>query len=97
MHAWLGFAIFALIFWGITGITQKLSTNRISSERSFLWFCYAMVALSAVVLLFAHPHWGLATIVVVSRHRRRRTSTASAHGPAFAPSNPAAKPPSSSL
>jgi uncharacterized membrane protein len=66
MHAWLGFAIFALIVWGVTGITQKLSTNRISSERSFLWFCYAMVALSAVVLLFAHPHWGLATTVVVS-------------------------------
>lgn len=66
MHAWLAFAIFALVLWGITGITQKLSTNRISSERSFLWFCYAMVALSAVVLLFAHPHWGLARTVVLS-------------------------------
>jgi len=36
--AWLGFAILALVLWGITGVTQKLSTNRISSERSFLWF-----------------------------------------------------------
>jgi hypothetical protein len=42
---WLGFAILALVLWGITGVTQKLSTNRISSERSFLWFCWAMVAL----------------------------------------------------
>jgi bacterial/archaeal transporter family protein len=63
--AWLGFAILALVFWGITGVTQKLSTNRISSERSFLWFCWAMVALSAVAIVVARPHWGLGTSVVV--------------------------------
>jgi transporter family protein len=65
MHPWLGFAILALVLWGITGVTQKLSTNRISSERSFLWFCWAMVALSVVVLLIAHPHWGLGRVVVL--------------------------------
>jgi bacterial/archaeal transporter family protein len=65
MHVWLGFAILALVLWGITGVTQKLSTNCITSERSFLWFCWAMVALSAAVLLVAHPHWGLATLVVL--------------------------------
>ena len=63
--AWLGFAILALVFWGITGVTQKLSTNRISSLRSFLWFCWAMVALSAIVVVVARPHWGLTTPVVV--------------------------------
>jgi bacterial/archaeal transporter family protein len=62
--AWLGFAILALVLWGVTGVTQKLSTNRISSERSFLWFCWAMVALSAVVVVIARPHWGLGTLVV---------------------------------
>jgi transporter family protein len=65
MHAWLAFAILALTLWGVTGVTQKLSTNRISSERSFLWFCWAMVALSASVLLVAHPHWELGTVVVL--------------------------------
>src|ERR1700676_681418 len=65
MHAWLGFAVAALVLWGVTGVTQKLSTNRISSERSFLWFCWAMVALSAVVLVVARIHWGLAPTVVV--------------------------------
>jgi bacterial/archaeal transporter family protein len=65
MHLWLGFAIVALVLWGITGVTQKLSTNRISSERSFLWFCWAMVALSAAVLAVARPHWGLGTLSVV--------------------------------
>ena len=62
---WLGYAIFALVVWGISGVTQKLSTNRISSERSFLWFCWAMVALSAAVMVVARPHWGLGTLVVV--------------------------------
>jgi bacterial/archaeal transporter family protein len=66
MHIWLGFAMLALVFWGITGVTQKLSTNSISSERSFLWFCWAMVALSAAVFLVAHPHWGLGRVVVLS-------------------------------
>src|SRR5947207_8971095 len=65
MHVWLGFAVAALVRWGVTGVTQKLSTNRISSERSFLWFCWAMVALSAAVLVVARPHWGLGTLVVV--------------------------------
>lgn len=65
MHSWLGFAVLALVLWGITGVTQKLSTNRISSERSFLWFCWAMVALSGVVLSLAHLHWGLARVVVL--------------------------------
>ena len=65
MQIWLGFAILALVLWGITGVTQKLSTNRISSERSFLWFCWAMVALSAVVLMIARPHWGLGRTVVI--------------------------------
>ncbi len=65
MHVWLGFAVVALVLWGVTGVTQKLSTNRISSERSFLWFCWAMVALSAVVFVVARPHWGLGRQAVV--------------------------------
>lgn len=66
MNAWLGFAILALVLWGVTGVTQKLSTNRITSERSFLWFCWAMVTLSGAVLVVAHPHWNLARVVVLS-------------------------------
>jgi transporter family protein len=58
MHVWFGFAVLALILWGITGVTQKLSTNLISSERSFLWFCWAMAALSVIVFFAARPQWG---------------------------------------
>ncbi len=65
MRIWLGFAILALVLWGITGVTQKLSTNRISSERSFLWFCWAMVVLSGAVVFMMRPHPALATVVVL--------------------------------
>lgn len=64
MHLWLLFSIAALVLWGITGVTQKLSTNRISSERSFLWFCWAMMALSAGVLVFAPPHSNVGALAV---------------------------------
>src|SRR5712672_2362926 len=54
---WLWFAAIALVFWGITGVTQKLATNRISSELSFIWFAYAMIAISATLALFVPIHW----------------------------------------
>jgi bacterial/archaeal transporter family protein len=61
--AWLWFATIALLFWGVTGITQKLSTNRISSELSFLWFAYAMIAISAVLVFTVPMHWHVSALV----------------------------------
>jgi bacterial/archaeal transporter family protein len=54
---WLLFATVALVFWGITGVTQKLSTNRISSQLSFLWWAWAMVAISAGLAFTVPIHW----------------------------------------
>jgi len=56
MHisAWLIYALIALVFWGITGVTQKLSTNAISTEMSFVWFVISMVVI-AVIILFVEP------------------------------------------
>lgn len=65
MAAWLIFSAIALVLWGATGVTQKLSTNRISSERSFLWFIWAMVAISALVLCVAHVQWRLHRMTIV--------------------------------
>ncbi len=57
---WLIFAMVALVFWGITGVTQKLSTNAISTELSFLWFGVAMIALALIVLPTVSLRWHLA-------------------------------------
>jgi transporter family protein len=61
--AWLFFAFIALVFFGISGITQKLSTNRISSELSFVWFAYAMAAISLVLLLTVPMHWHVRPLI----------------------------------
>lgn len=56
---WLPFALVTLIFWGITGVTQKLSTNAISAELSFLWFVLAFIPLALVILLVVPLDWHL--------------------------------------
>ena len=55
--AWLLFVALTLLFWGITGVTQKLSTDEISSELSFLWFAIAMVAITVVIIVAQPVHW----------------------------------------
>jgi uncharacterized membrane protein len=55
--SWILFASIALAFWGITGVTQKLATNRISSELSFLWFAYAITSISLVLLATVTMRW----------------------------------------
>ena len=61
MHlpAWLIYALIALIFWGITGVTQKLSTNAISTQLSFLWFTIAFVPIALVILATMPLDWHL--------------------------------------
>lgn len=60
---WMLFAGIALVFWGITGVTQKLATNRISSELSFIWFAYAMIAISAVLAVLVPMHWHVRPLI----------------------------------
>ena len=60
---WLVFAAIALVFWGITGITQKLSTNHISSELSFIWFAYAMIVISVVLATTVHMHYHVRPLI----------------------------------
>jgi bacterial/archaeal transporter family protein len=62
--AWLLFAAIALVFWGITGVTQKLSTNRISSQLSVLWWAWAMVFISAVLAFTVPIQWHLRPLIL---------------------------------
>ena len=47
---WLFYALLPILFWGITGFLQKLSTNDIPGERSTLWFLVAFIPATAVIL-----------------------------------------------
>lgn len=53
MSTWLLMIFLALILWGITGVTQKLSTNHISAEYSSVWFAVAFVPIAILVILAA--------------------------------------------
>ena len=59
VHLWIFFALVALIFWGVTGVTQKLSTNAISTQLSFLWFVLAFIPIALVILLVVPLDWHL--------------------------------------
>jgi len=59
MEIWFWLSVIALVFFGITGVTQKLSTNNISFEASFLWFFVAFIAISAVLALLIRLDWNL--------------------------------------
>jgi transporter family protein len=61
MQPWFALSILALILFGVTGVTQKLSTNNISFEASFVWFSIAIGLTSAAVPLFVHLDWHIGT------------------------------------
>jgi transporter family protein len=61
---WFLFACIALVLWGITGVTQKLATNQISSQLSFLWFALAMTAISVMLMLVEPMNWHVRSLVV---------------------------------
>jgi uncharacterized membrane protein len=50
MGDWLLLSLIALVFWGITGNTQKVSTHHISAQFSFLGFAAAFVLIAVLIL-----------------------------------------------
>ncbi len=59
MHApaWVFYALLTVLLWGVGSITQKLATNWISTELSFVWFACAMITIALVILPVAHIDW----------------------------------------
>jgi transporter family protein len=57
MHNWLPLSFVSLVFWGLTGVTQKLSTNNISFRRSFVWFAVAFGMQAGLIAVFLPLDW----------------------------------------
>ena len=45
MNGWLGYAVIAIILWGIVGLLQKLGTNNVSSRELMVWLMIGFVLL----------------------------------------------------
>jgi len=65
MHAWLWLSVLSLVFFGFTGVTQKLATNHISFERSFVWFCVAMMAVSLITAFVIPLNWHVSAPIIL--------------------------------
>jgi uncharacterized membrane protein len=57
---WLPFALLTLVFFGTSGITQKLSTNYISTELSTLVFTAAFVVVAVAIMAGQKLDWSIA-------------------------------------
>lgn len=56
---WLPFALLTLVFFGTSGITQKLSTNYISTELSTLVFSAAFVVVALAIVAGRKLDWNI--------------------------------------
>ena len=65
MHSWLILSMLTLLFWGITGLTQKLATNHISFEMSFVWFTAAFFCISVAIGVFIPVDWHVSAPLVL--------------------------------
>ncbi|HEX7361780.1 MAG TPA: DMT family transporter [Bryobacteraceae bacterium] len=54
----------ALVLWGLTGVTQKLSTNNISFQRSFVWFSVAFFIISIFLVALFPLKWHVGPAVL---------------------------------
>ena len=62
---WLFFALITLIFFGLSGDTQKLATNEISMELSYFWFVLAMLLIALAIVILVPLDWHIRSKIVV--------------------------------
>jgi drug/metabolite transporter (DMT)-like permease len=56
---WFAFALLPIGLWGVAALLQKVSTTRLSAERSTICFLLALFPLSAVLLISQRMSWDL--------------------------------------
>ncbi|MEW5978422.1 MAG: EamA family transporter [Acidobacteriota bacterium] len=62
---WMVMVFVTLVFWGITGVTQKLATNHISARTSSIWFGIAFVPVSVAILASVSLSWSYSLPLVL--------------------------------
>jgi len=69
MQTWFLLSALTMVLFGISGVTQKIGTNHISFEASFVWFSVAMAFISLAVAVAVPLDWhaspGLLTLAAL--------------------------------
>jgi drug/metabolite transporter (DMT)-like permease len=65
LNSWLIFALIALLFWGLFSAAQKVSTNYISAEWSYLSFIGSSILISLIFIIFGYVDFDFNTQTLV--------------------------------
>lgn len=57
LNAWMGYTFAAMVFWGVFSATQKVSTNYVSAELSYLAWCAAFVPVAIWIVATRDIKW----------------------------------------
>jgi drug/metabolite transporter (DMT)-like permease len=63
---WMLYSLGAMVCWGVFSATQKVSTNHVSAELSYLAWCAAFVPIAIGIVLFKPLNWNMSAAMVWS-------------------------------
>ncbi len=63
---WMLYALGAMLCWGVFSATQKVSTNHVSAELSYLAWCAAFIPIAVGIVLFKPLNWNMSAAMVWS-------------------------------
>ena len=63
---WMLYSLGAMVCWGVFSATQKVSTNHISAEMSYLAWCAAFVPIAIVIVVVKPLNWTMSAAMVWS-------------------------------
>jgi drug/metabolite transporter (DMT)-like permease len=63
---WMLYSLGAMVCWGVFSATQKVSTNHVSAELSYLAWCAAFVPIAIGIVLFKPLNWDMSAAMVWS-------------------------------
>lgn len=66
LNAWLLYAFAAMVLWGVFSAAQKISTNHVSAEASYLAWCSAFVPIAIWIVLTRPLTWDMSAGMVWS-------------------------------
>lgn len=66
VNPWMLYSLAAMALWGVFSAAQKLSTNYISAEMSYLAWAAAFVPIAGWIVLTKELNWHMSTAMVVS-------------------------------
>jgi len=66
LNAWMGYTLAAMVFWGVFSATQKVSTNHVSAELSYLAWCAAFVPIALWIVATKELKWDMPTAMLGS-------------------------------